>query len=96
MDPLIKNIEHEVREAYSKARRAQLDIEEGRTALQATENWLRAELQTYDIGIGEIKDVIDAFQANVAMQTQQLRNIADFNTAIAEISRRVGSDIRPG
>lgn len=96
VDPLIKNIEHEVREAYSKARRAQLDIEEGRTALQATENWLRAELQTYDIGIGEIKDVIDAFQANVAMQTQQLRNIADFNTAIAEISRRVGSDIRPG
>ncbi len=96
VDPLVALVEQEVREAYLRARRAQADVEEGEAALQATENWLRAELQTYDIGIGQINDLIDAFQANVQMETQQLQNIAEFNEAVAEINRRVGRDVTSG
>jgi outer membrane protein TolC len=93
LPPLSALVEQEVREAYLAARRAQVDLEEGRSALQASENWFRAEMQTFDIGIGEIKDVIDAFQGNVEMQTVQLRNIAAFNVAVAELSQRVGTDV---
>jgi outer membrane protein TolC len=93
VDPLLALVEKEVRAAYLRAKRAQADAEEGRAALRASENWLRAELQTYDIGVSEIKDVIDAFQANVQMETLQLRNIADFNQAVAELNRRVGRDV---
>ena len=95
-DPLVALVEQEVREAYLRAERARADVEAGDDALQASENWLRAELQTYDIGIGEIKDVIDAFQANVSMETEQLQNIAAFNEAVAEINRRVGRDVTSG
>jgi len=94
--PLTAQIEQQVREAYLRARRAQADVQEGEAALQASENWLRAELQTYDIGIGEINDVIDAFQANVSMEIEQLRNIAAFNEAVAEIDRRVGRSASGG
>ncbi len=93
--PLSSLVEKEVREAFLKARRAKADVEEGRDALQASENWFRAEMQTFDIGIGQIKDVIDAFQANVQMETQQLQNIAAFNVALAELSQRVGRDVVP-
>jgi hypothetical protein len=86
-------VEREVREAWLKAGRAYTDVEEGRAALQASENWMRAELQTYDIGMGEIKELIDAFRANAEMKVVQLKNIADFNTAVAELSRRVGLDL---
>lgn len=95
LEPLRARVEQEVREAWLKARRARADVEDGREALQASENWLRAELQTYDIGIGDIEDVISAFRANIEMRVEQLRNIAELNTAVAELSRRVGRDIRP-
>ena len=86
-------VDQEVREAWLKADRAYTDVAEGRAALQASENWLRAEIQTYDIGMSEIKDLIDAFRANAEMRVTQLKNIADFNTAVAELSRRVGLDL---
>lgn len=92
-DALDALVEQEVRQAWLKADRAFTDVAEGREALQASENWLRAELQTYDIGMSEIKDLIEAFRANAEMKVSQLRNIADFNTAVAELSRRVGLDL---
>jgi outer membrane protein TolC len=92
-DALTALMEQEVRQAWLKAGRAFTDVEEGRAALQASENWLRAELQTYDIGMSEIKDLIDAFRANAEMKVTQLKNIADFNVAVAELSRRVGLDL---
>lgn len=91
---LLALVEKEVREAWLKADRARSDVDEGRTALQTSENWLRAELQTYDIGISEIKDLIDAFRANAELRARQLQNIATFNTAVAELSRRVGLDLQ--
>lgn len=93
--PLEEQIRIQVREAWLKADRARRDVEQGEEALQASENWLRAELQTYDLGLGDIEDVIDAFRANAEMRTEQLRNVAEFNTALAELSRRVGRDVRP-
>lgn len=91
-EPLAQRIRLEVREAYLKAERARDDVREGEEALQASESWLRAELQTYDLGLGDIEDVIDAFRANAEMRTEQLRNIHEFNTALAELSRRAGRD----
>ena len=92
-DALTALVEQEVREAYLKASRAKADVEEGRAALQASENWLRAEIQTYDIGISEIKDLIDAFRSNAELRALQLKNIADYNIALAELSRRIGMEL---
>ncbi|MFQ5536259.1 MAG: TolC family protein [Gemmatimonadota bacterium] len=92
-EPLRLSVESEVRAAYLDAVRAKEDVEDGKGALRAGENWLRAELQSFDLGLGEIGDVIDAFQANIAMQVEQLHNIANFNTALARLSRSTGRDI---
>lgn len=92
--PLRLMIEQQVREAYLDAVRARADMEDGRRALRASENLLRAELQTFDIGLGGIEDVIDAFKANVGMALAQFQNIATLNSRIAELSQRVGREIR--
>lgn len=92
--PLELMVQQQVQEAYLDAMRAREDVEDGRGALRASENLLRAELQTFDIGLGSIDDVIDAFQTNVEMTIVQLQNIAELNTLIAELSQRVGRDIR--
>lgn len=92
-EPLRLKIEQEVREAYLDVVRARADVEAGREALQASENLLRAELQTFDIGLGDIETVIDAFESNVGMTVEQLDNIATLNTKLAELYRRVGLDL---
>ena len=91
--PLRLMIEQQVREAYLDAVRAREDVEVGRRALRASENLIRAELQTFDIGLGGIEDVIDAFKANVGMTLAQFQNIATLNSRIAELSQRVGMEI---
>ncbi|MFQ5890541.1 MAG: TolC family protein [Gemmatimonadota bacterium] len=91
--PLQSGIRLNVKKAYLETRQARANMEESRTALQASENWLRAELQTFDLGIGEVKDVIDAFRANSSMRAEHLRNIFEYNTSLVELSKAVGRDL---
>jgi outer membrane protein TolC len=91
--PLRLMVEQQVREAYLDAVRARADVAAGGAALRASENLLRAELQTFDIGIGDIEDVISAFKSNVGMAVEQFRNVATLNSKLAELSQRVGRDI---
>jgi outer membrane protein TolC len=91
--PLMLMVQQQVREAYLDVVRASEDVEAGRAALRASENLLRAELQTFDLGIGDIEDVINAFKSNVGMAVEQFRNIATLNSKLAELSQRVGRDI---
>jgi len=91
--PLRERIRIEVREAYLEASRAQADVADSEEALQASDNWLRAELQTFDIGIGDVEDVIDAFRANAEMRIEHLRKIAELNTALSALRRAVGTEI---
>jgi len=91
--PLSKKIRLEVQEAYLAVLRARSDVEESEDALKASSNWFRAESQTFDLGLSEIKDLVDAFQANIEMQTEHLGNVFRLNTALAELSRAVGRDL---
>lgn len=91
--PLRRQIRIEVEEAYRKAERAREDVEGSRRALRASENWFRAELQSFDLGVGEVQGVIDAFQAHAEMRTEHLRNLFELNVALAELSRATGVEV---
>jgi outer membrane protein TolC len=95
MDPLSEKIQLDVREAHMRVVRAAADIEDSQRALTAADNWFRAESQTFDLGIGEIGDLIDAFQAKIDMERAHLESIFDYNTALADLSRAVGRDLYP-
>lgn len=96
LDPLRDKVWLDVREAYLDATRAAANLEDSEEALTVSESWLRTEAQTFDLGLGEIGDLIDAFQANSAMRVEHLRNIFEFNSGTAELSRAVGLDLYPG
>ena len=95
IEPLTERVQLDVREAYMGLVRATADVEDSERALTAADNWFRAEAQTFDLGIGEIKDLIDAFQAKIDMEREHLRSIFEFNTALADLSRSVGRDLYP-
>lgn len=95
LSPLSEKVALDVREAHARLVRAAADVAESEEALTAADNWFRAESQTFDLGIGEISDLVDAFQAKIEMETEHLRSAFTFNTALADLSRAVGRDLYP-
>lgn len=92
---LTEGIKLDVRRSYLNIKQAEVNMRESRRALRASQNWLRSEAQTFDLGIGEIKEFIDAFRANATMDAEHLQNIFEFNTSLAELSKSVGRDLYP-
>lgn len=93
--PLLEGIRLEVRKAYLEFKQAEQNVMESRDALKASDNWFRAAAQTFDIGIGEVKDFIDAFTANATMRAEHLQTLFEFNTSLARLSKAVGRDLYP-
>ncbi len=85
----------EVEKAWRELRTAADNVRESSDALKATDNWLRSEAQVFDLGVGEVKDFIDAFQANSTMRAEHAENIAAFNTALAALAKAIGRDLYP-
>lgn len=95
-EPLSARVRLEVQEAYLDVIRARDDLAGSERALRASENWFRAEQQTFDLGVSEMEDLVEAFQANVEMRTEHLRNIFVYNTALARLSHAAGLDVDGG
>jgi len=94
--PLVEHgIRLEVEKAYLAVKHADQDIRESLKALQASDNWLRSEAQTFDLGISDVKDFIDAFRANGTMRAEHAESILSFNTSLAALSKAVGRDLYP-
>ena len=85
----------DVQKAYIELNQAALNLKESRKALQASENWLRSESMTFDLGVGEVKDFIDAYKANSSMKAEHLENMFKYNTAVARLSKAIGRDLYP-
>ena len=94
-EPLISGIKLEVKKAYLEVTQAGTNFRESRKALRASDNWLRSESMAWDIGVGEVKDLIDAFTANGSMQAAHLENIFKYNVALAKLSKASGNDLYP-
>lgn len=83
----------EVEKAWRESQTAAANLRESTDALTATENWLRSEAQVFDLGIGAVKDFIEAFQAHSTMRAEHAGNIAAFNIAVAGLSKAIGRDL---
>lgn len=95
-EPLLDaGIRLEVMKAYQEAADAAQSVHQSETASKASESWLRSEAQTFDLGLGDVKDVIDAYGANSSMRAEHLQNIHRLNTAVAELSKAIGRDLYP-
>lgn len=84
-----ENIERElgtrIEGIHAKIKKAQDKLRAGRRALRASRGWLNSASMTFDIGMGDIKNLTDAYQANSAMKIENFQNIFEFNTAVAEL-----------
>ncbi len=92
---LSRKLTVDVHKKYLEVLNARQDIEQSSRALKASENWLRSVSMTFDMGLAEVKDLIDAYKANSQMQGEYLRNVFNFNVRLAELSQQIGVDLYP-
>lgn len=90
---LVEKIKLDVQKKYLDLLEARRNIKESEKALRASENWLRSVSMTFDLGLTEVKELIDAYKANGSMKGEHLMNIFKFNTRVAELSEQIGVDL---
>lgn len=89
-DAALQGIRFEINEQYKKVQTRLSKMENSRKALQKSKEWVRQEEIDYDLGVGEIKDLIEAVRTKLEMEANHLENIYQFNVALAELYRKSG------
>lgn len=90
---LADGIRLEIEKAYAEVLQAETNMRGSRKAKRASNSWLNSASMTFDIGVGEIKDLIEAHKAHSKMQSEHFLNIYAFNVAVAKLSKATGADL---
>ncbi|AXJ00473.1 Outer membrane protein TolC [Cyclonatronum proteinivorum] len=85
LDAVRDGIELDVSDKYKDVRVASKRLSTIEGALDVSRNWLRQEQLDYDIGFGDIPNLIDAFTKNLELEAQQKQYIHDFNVRLARL-----------
>lgn len=90
-----RQIELQVRTAYSDLIRARETRDSQRTVQEEAEEALREAKQRAEAGTGTQLDVLDAETSLTQARTTQIQAMHDYATARARFERAVGADLRP-
>jgi outer membrane protein TolC len=93
VDQEARDIELEVRTAYSDFLEAQEVLESQKTVLEEAEESLREASARTDAGTGTQLDVLDAETSLTQARTTQIQALHDYDTARARLERAIGADM---
>ncbi len=83
----------EVEKAFVSVEEAQAKIDATAAGRKAARGLLILTVTNYDIGIGDGKDLFEAFGLYTETSTDYFRAVHDYNVAVADLSRAVGSEL---
>jgi outer membrane protein len=90
-----RQIELQVRTAYSDLIQARETLDSQRTVQEEAEEALREAKQRAEAGTGTQLDVLDAETSLTQARTTQIQALHDYSTARARFERAVGADLKP-
>ena len=95
VDEEVRNIELEVRTAYSDFLEAQEVLESQKTVQEEAEESLREANARADAGTGTQLDVLDAENSLTQARSTQVQALHDYDAARARFERAIGAEIMP-
>ena len=95
LDDQARQIELQVRTAYSDFLQASETLESQRTVQEEAEEALREARQRAEAGTGTQLDVLDAETSLTQARTTQIQARHDYSAALARFERAVGADLAP-
>ena len=83
----------ELSEKYREAVIAEAKMKQTEVALSTARNWVRNEQLNYDIGFGDIEDLLDSVQKELELRLQLKQNVFELNKRIAELYKASGISV---
>jgi len=83
----------ELNEHYRNAVIAEVRLKQTEEALSTARNWVRNEQLNYDLGFGDIEDLLDAVQKELELRLELKQNIFDLNKKVAALYKAGGISI---
>lgn len=80
----------ELNETYSDAAVAEVRVRQTNEALVTARNWVRHEQLNYDIGFGDVEDLLDAVQKELELRLQLKQNTFELNKRVAALNKAAG------
>ena len=80
----------EVRRSLAEARRTRALLDSARSALKAAKSRLRLVLDNWETGVGEVKDVIDAYGKYYRLRIEEPQSEYELNVALARLGFVLG------
>ena len=84
----------EINERYREAVIAEVRVRQTEEALVTARNWVRNEQLNYDIGFGDVEDLLDSVQKELELRLQLKQNIFDLNKRVAALYKAGGIPIQ--
>jgi outer membrane protein len=80
----------DIREKYRSMMMSFSRLHNTREALGVSNEWLRMEQIDYDLGFGEVKNLVDAVKANLELEVSYKQRIYDFNVNVGKLRKSAG------
>jgi outer membrane protein TolC len=84
----------QVEKAYREILEAQKNMVSTEASYKAARQWLVAAQSNFDLGIGEAKEIADAFTEFLKMRAENFRSIYSYNLALARLDQTTGTGIQ--
>lgn len=83
----------ELNEKYRAALIAETKMKQTEAALSIARNWVRNEQLNYDIGFGDVEDLLDSLQKELELRIQLKQNVFELNKRVAELYKASGISV---
>lgn len=91
---LMDGIYLELNETYRKASVAEVRANQTEEALSTARNWVRHEQLNYDIGFGDVEELLNAMQKELELRVELKQNVFELNKKVAELYRTSGITVK--
>ncbi|WP_083750258.1 TolC family protein [Rhodohalobacter halophilus] len=93
-DALMDGIYLELNENYREASVAEVKANQTEQALSTARNWVRHEQLNYDIGFGDVEELLNAMQKELELRVELKQNVFDLNKKVAALYRASGISVK--
>ena len=83
----------ELNETYREAVIADSKLKQTEEALKIARNWVRNEQLNYDLGFGDVEDLLDAVQKELELRLNLKQNTFDLNKKVAALYKASGVSV---
>ncbi|HKJ47212.1 MAG TPA: TolC family protein [Balneolales bacterium] len=93
-EAVVEGIRLDLSNSYKTARIAETTFQKTGDALQTSKEWLRKEQIDYDLGLGKIKNLLDAVKSNLQLEAEYRQKVYEYNLDLAKLYEASGIPLK--